>query len=116
VSRLFCTHYIVLDGLSECSLNEQRAILDILGGVQKLERPWRLMLFVACRDDINMHALSTFPSRYPLAVSRKHVDADIAAYVEAALQSMTVTGELLVGSPVLVDEVKHALVSGANGM
>jgi hypothetical protein len=116
VSHIYQTHFVVIDGFDECPLADQRAVLDVLGGITKAALTVRLKLFVACRDSMGTHGQSLFPSRYPLAIVQKHVDADIAAYVEDTLQSKIAWGDLLVGSPELVEDIKCALVKGANGM
>ncbi len=116
VSHMSQTHFVVVDGLDECPMDTQRALLDVLGGVPKPSQSWRLKLFVTCRDDVGTHDLSPFPSLYPLAVSRKHVDADIATYVEETLRSKIARAELFVGCPELVEDVRRALVKGADGM
>jgi hypothetical protein len=115
-SSHFCTHFVVIDGLDECSTAQRRNVLDVLGRVAATSRPQCLQIFLATSDNIKKEVPSSFVSRYALTVSRRHIDADIATFVDGTLRHKVTRGELIVGSPDLVDEVKRELVTGADGM
>ncbi len=99
LAQLFCaasgrfgTHFVVIDGWDTCARHQQRALLDMLGSIQANddddECRSRLKVFIASCDGIgNNNVPPAFKrSFYSLAVSRKHVNADIAAFVQETLQ------------------------------
>jgi hypothetical protein len=110
------TNFVVIDGFDECPLAEQHTVLQGLNGIPAALSASGLKVFFASGGDAGKDALTAFSSRYHLSVSRRHLDADIATYVEETLQTKISQGELLVGSPEILGEVQRALVDGANGM
>ncbi len=109
-------NYVVIDGFDACPLVEQCAVLEVLDGILAAPSVSRLKVYFASRDDVGNDMLRAFSSRYHVSVSRRHVDADIAAYVEETMHSKIRQCELLVGDPEIFGEVQRALVDGANGM
>jgi archaellum biogenesis ATPase FlaH len=115
-TRRFRTHFIVIDGWDECTTSDQRDVMDVLGRVAADTLPSHLKVVIASCDNIIKDVPRSFSSRYSLTISRKHVDTDIAAFIDDTLRAKIDCGELLVGDPKLVADVQRALVDGADGM
>ncbi len=108
--------FIVIDGFDECPMAEQSTVLRVLDGIPAALSASGVKVFFASRDGMSKDILPALPSRYQISVSRRRVDADIAAYVEETMQTRISQGELLVGSAEILGEIQRALVDGANGM
>jgi hypothetical protein len=90
--------------------------MNVLGRVAAASQRLCLKVFVACTNNINNEVPPAFVSRYSLSINRRHVDADIATFVDETLRSKMARQELIVRNPELLHIVKRALVQDADGM
>ncbi len=116
VACCFRAYFVIIDGWDECPTPQRCAIMDVLGRVAASAQPVCLKVFIACCDNISTEVPSLFGSSHSVTVSRRHVDADIKAFIDKTLQMKISQRELLVESRELVGEVQQALVTGADGM
>ncbi|KAI1165995.1 hypothetical protein F5B18DRAFT_116374 [Nemania serpens] len=106
--------YFVLDGLDECNRRERNRLVQQL---QKLQEILTLLLCVSFRVEPN-NALEMSPERFTAAslTSIPDDNPDIAAFIEAELESCLKHRKLVIGDPALVLEIEDALLKGSQGM
>ena len=108
-------HYIVIDGLDECSKNDRDEILAVLRAVSLLSQS--IKIFLASRDDIGKEVHKTFGSScLHQTMSCPEVRNDIASYVKDVIAERLEQGKLTVGSSTLCTDIENALIKGACGM
>ena len=108
-------HYIIIDGLDECSKNDQDEILAVLRAVSLSSR--YIKLFLASRDDIRKAVDKAFESSYlHQTMSCPEVRDDIASYVKDVIAERLEQGKLIVGNSTLCTDIENALIKGACGM
>lgn len=108
-------HFIVIDGFDECAKVDRDAVLAILRKVM-LSSQSSLKIFLASREDIGKEIPKVFQSCQHQTMIRQEVDQDIATYVEGVLEKKVEQGDLTVGNPTLILDIRDALVQGARGM
>ncbi|KAI2633880.1 ankyrin repeat-containing domain protein [Xylaria nigripes] len=106
--------YIIIDGLDECERPERLKLLKSLSSL--VASATNTKLFLACRENISGDIQTHFSSMNRISVNASRVQDDIATYINGILQEKTEQQELKVGDPSLIDEIKQALVQGADGM
>ena len=107
--------FVVLDGLDQCPRSER---LDLLSHLKALCRTFELLICSSLRDEVNLQpeqdlvlALNPdFVLVIPIA------NPDIETFVDTEIHHLLQLGELVVGSPVVLDEIKQCLLGGAAGM
>lgn len=106
--------YIVIDGLDECTKSERHDLLLILHSVLTVGSNTKL--FLAGRDSVSREVQREFPTLKQIPMDCSSALSDIATYVEGIVQEKLKTEELIVGDPDLIEDIKAALLDGANGM
>lgn len=106
--------YLILDGLDECSAKQEREIMKNLRSLQKL---CPLMVCLSSRQEAGT-AASLRPEQLtkPDTLTIPEDNPDIAKYIEAEIDNRVESGVLVVGDPILVLEIRDALLEGAQGM
>lgn len=106
--------YFVLDGVDECHRSERDKLVQQL---QKLQKTFALFLCVSFRVEPN-NALEMSPERFTAAsiTSIPDDNPDIAAFIEAELESCLKHRKLVIGDPALILEIQDALLKGSQGM
>lgn len=113
VLRLRGRIYFVLDGIDECDTNERREVLKSLSEVQKDSN---LQLLVSLRSQAD-DTLTNHQGVKPDWVFKIPEDnPDIGRFIESELHYRVEAGELVLGDPNLVLEIREALCAGAHGM
>lgn len=103
--------FLLVDGLDECSIEEQRSVLTQLSWLQK-QSDWKLGFSArlstedVIQQQINLQWHVSLPTNNP----------DIERYIDSELKTRLANGQLKVGDPNLVPEIRAALLGGANGM
>ncbi|KAK6222556.1 hypothetical protein QIS74_04258 [Colletotrichum tabaci] len=103
--------YLLLDGFDECSTEERRSVLTQISWLQK-HSSWRLGFSArfSAESFIEQHVSIKWQVSIPTS------NPDIERYVNSELDSRLADGQLVVGDPGLVSEIRAALLGGANGM
>ncbi len=109
------THFIVIDGFDECSLEDRDTILDVFRRITASSSSV-LKIFLSSRQDVRMNIERTFMSCYHRTMSCTELYADIATYIELAIEEKISSRQLSVGDPNLLPVIHHALTEGAHGM
>ncbi|KAI3328863.1 hypothetical protein HD806DRAFT_519243 [Xylariaceae sp. AK1471] len=106
--------YFVLDGLDECNRSDRDILVEQL---RKLQETLALFLCVSFRVEPN-NALEMSPERFTAAsiTSIPDDNPDIAAFIEAELESCLKHRKLVIGDPALILEIQDALLKGSQGM
>lgn len=108
------TFYIIIDGLDECERNDRRDILQVLSSL--ISSSSKVKVFMASRENINREITKTFRVIEHISMGCPSGQSEIAAFVEDTLQERLETEDLVVGDPTLINDVKQALIEGAEGM
>lgn len=111
-----CTeHYIVIDGIDECSEPERRILIETLGlTVRSSEAPVKLL--ISSRYGISEGLRRINGHLYNILVDEKKSKLDMATYIDTTLASRLEDGSFRVGDPSLVLYTRTALIAGAQGM
>lgn len=109
-SRVF---YIAIDGLDEFEKPERHDILRALSTLTSNES--RIRLFLASRESLAAEIRTRFPSLQHVSMGSPSVHSDIKNYVEGIIQEK-LGKDLIIGDQCLVEQIKQALVKGADGM
>lgn len=108
------TFYIIIDGLDECERNDRRDILQVLSSLTSSGS--KVKVFMASRENISREITKTFRSIEHISMGCSSAQSEIAAFVEDTIQERLETEDLVVGDPALINDVKQALIEGAEGM
>lgn len=106
---------LMIDGLDECTEPDRKLILKLL---QRLisSHPSSVKIFISSREDIIRDIARTFAGCRELTMSHSDARSDILVYVNDIVAEKIENEELVVGNPELVQDVRKALIEGANGM
>ncbi|KAF4947147.1 hypothetical protein FGADI_10603 [Fusarium gaditjirri] len=102
--------FIVLDGVDECPMEEQHALLRALSVIQ----PRGYKLCVSVRTLEQTSAWKDHSFRFNISIPEDN--PDISDYVQVEVARRIQEGRLVIEDPNLVQEVKEKLISGACGM
>ncbi|KAK0621668.1 hypothetical protein B0T17DRAFT_299547 [Bombardia bombarda] len=106
--------FVILDGLDQCPRGERLILLDHL---QSLRTRLELRVCGSLRLEANFQPESDFLRLQPeFVLEMPTVNPEIGSFVEAELQMLLQAGDLAVGNPGLLEEIRDCLVDGANGM
>lgn len=105
--------FIVLDGVNGCGRNSR---VDIAAGIELImeSSPVTIKLFIASRavEDLGQ----AFGKYISLPISVGNTASDIVSFANGTVQAKIASGELVVQTQTLVEEIVDALVKGAQGM
>ena len=107
--------YIVLDGADECDVKDQRIITKTLSRLATTLTS-RLKIFIASRESLLTEVDRSFRRREHLSTGGADAKPDIAVYVEETIMERQRDGDLELGDPSLLQEIKSKLIAHADGM
>jgi hypothetical protein len=102
--------FLLLDGLDEMDPNDGRAIRNFL---KKFEGIASVKVFTTTHPEVDMSTV--FRKCRTFKIEAQDVEPDIAAFVESQIEQRS-QEELSGCSPTLLELIKQALISGAQGM
>lgn len=108
-------HFIILDGVDECSKGEKDALLDVLARVFAMPSN-NLKLFIASRDSLESDLYSRFEILRHRSMRNSEVQLDIQTYIEETIRDKFKNNHLVLGRVELLFEIRDALVERADGM
>jgi hypothetical protein len=106
--------YIVIDGLDECDKPELTVLLEAMESLSS--RCGNLKLLLASRDSLSEKIRRHFPTLQRISTGCVGTDNDIAAYVAGIIHEKAENHDLRTGDSIILEEIKKALIEGANGM
>ncbi|GAW26453.1 hypothetical protein SAMD00023353_3200910 [Rosellinia necatrix] len=106
--------YIIIDGLDECDKWERTILIKGLACLSS--RRTNVKLLLASRESLLDEICRCFPSFQRIATGGTGTYGDIATYVTGVVDERAKNGELRIGNAGILEEVKTALIEGADGM
>lgn len=107
--------YIFIDALDECDMRERKIVFNVLRSAIASSQS-KLKVFLTSRDSIGDEVKRLhFPLQHQ-SMGSPNALSSMTEYIGAALATRVEEGELIVGDGKLVDEIRDALVGGAQGM
>ncbi|KAI9767041.1 MAG: hypothetical protein M1840_006000 [Geoglossum simile] len=107
--------FIVIDAIDECEKAERNLFLSALR--RFIDSPKAtLKIFLTSGLHIGVELERALEPNYRMSMASPHTHSDIKTYIESSIAEKLENGELVVGQPQLIIEVRDALVGGAQGM
>ncbi|KAK3312045.1 hypothetical protein B0H66DRAFT_595702 [Apodospora peruviana] len=107
--------YIVIDGLDELTLSQERSPTTALRRLMK--HPGIVVkLLLSCRDSKASELRKRFPGSIDLSLHSDAAKDDLKYYITQVVEERRATGDLVVSDPTLVAEISDVLIKGAQGM
>ncbi|KAI0537632.1 ankyrin repeat-containing domain protein [Xylaria digitata] len=106
--------YIVIDGLDRCKGAERSKLLKSLSSLAVSTSNTKLLL--ASRENLSTEIKRQFSSICRLSMSRAEAEGDITSCIDAFLKEKLENNHLKIGDSSLIDEIRQALIKGADGM
>ncbi|KAI1404230.1 ankyrin repeat-containing domain protein [Hypoxylon fuscum] len=106
--------YIIIDGLDECDKQNRVQLLGALSSL--VDKAQNTKVFVASRESLAGDVRSRFGTHEHILMDNSAAQKDIPEYVNGMIQKCMENGDLEVGDPSLITEIKQALIQGADGM
>lgn len=106
--------YLILDGFDDFPEIERKILIEQLKELQSWVQlricvSWRLEAKSRARQDFNV-----FGQHATLEIPR--INPEIEKFVKAELDALLESGELVARDDAIVDEIRHRLIEGADGM
>ncbi|KAH7131338.1 hypothetical protein EDB81DRAFT_845847 [Dactylonectria macrodidyma] len=106
--------YIVIDALDECEREDRHDLFESLSStISDIEN---VKTFLVSRDNISREIKRMFPLVEHVSMSFSTAQSEIAVFVEDAINERLENEDLVVGDPDLLNQVKQALLTGADRM
>lgn len=105
--------YLVLDGLEECTANEQHSILDFFSGLLLKCQRLKVKILISGRDSILDAVDGSLPSTLRLTVGLADTNLDLMRFAQEILRDTQRRGYWDVEDKTLIDEI---LSLGGEGM
>ncbi|CRL23409.1 Ankyrin repeat-containing domain [Penicillium camemberti] len=114
--RLSRRFFLVIDGLDELDVHQRDILIQQLSDLQS--ETLTILLCISLRDDPNENPLKTNFARLaaPVVTAIPNNTPDIEDFIETELESRIESGNLTIGSPLLILEIQDALLQGSQGM
>ncbi|EXF82998.1 hypothetical protein CFIO01_08039 [Colletotrichum fioriniae PJ7] len=111
-SRRNGQRYIIMDGLDDCGAGERQIVLQQLLETQQPSSRWHLAISaqLSADDFVRINLKPTW--NVPLPTE----NPDIEFFIDVEIETRVENGVLVVGDPRLIQDIKEALLRGANGM
>ncbi|ETS82029.1 hypothetical protein PFICI_07031 [Pestalotiopsis fici W106-1] len=106
--------FILVDGLDECSKMDRKELLSKLAKLCSANA--NIRVFLASRPSLREEIQKYFRSMEYLTLDCAATNEDISTYVEGILNEKHEDGDFKVGDQSLIEDIKNALVQGAQGM
>ncbi|KAF8463921.1 hypothetical protein BDZ91DRAFT_297131 [Kalaharituber pfeilii] len=104
--------YIILDGVDECDGDFQARVLLLKNKL--LNMPRRVKIYLSSRKDVYL-ARNITPS-FSISLDDIGSRPEIEGYIDLSLKQRYDDGRLRVQDPAMIQEIKHALMVGVDGM
>lgn len=108
-------HFIILDGVDECSKREKDVLLDVLAKTISASSN-NLKLFIASRDSLNSDLQSRFEMFRHRSMKNSEVQFDIRTYIEETIREKFKNNHLVLSKVELLLQIRDVLVDKADGM
>lgn len=108
-------HFIILDGVDECSKSETDVLLDVFARAYSASSN-NLKLFIASRDSLDSDLHSRFEIFRHISMKNSEVQLDIQTYIEETITEKFKNNHLVLGRGELLFEIRDILVEKADGM
>lgn len=112
---LFTEHYIVIDGIDECTVFERQALLDMLSTAMSSSR-LPVKLLVSSRYGISEKLRSVSNDIDVIRVDEEKLKPDMATYIETTLDAKIEDHSFTIGDHGIHTHIRDALIDGAQGM
>ncbi|KAF5617052.1 uncharacterized protein FTJAE_12808 [Fusarium tjaetaba] len=107
--------FIVIDGLDECSTDQQSKLLKFFQGI--LSGGTRnISVIFASRETCTNAIRNTFPESMRLVTGQQSTSVDIGSYVDDIIIDKLSNGELVINDPRLLNEILRTIASKEQGM
>lgn len=106
---------LIIDGFDGCAQADRLAILDVLRSLLEADGS-STKVFISSREDVIDEIGRTLKNCWELRMKCDEAYDDISKYINASVNEKLDSGELMVGDPALVADIKTALMKGAEGM
>ena len=108
--------YLVVDGLDELDVHERDIVIQQLSVLQS--ETFAMLLCISLREDPNESPLKNTFARLaaPVVTPIPNNTPDIERFIETELEHRIESGQLAIGSPLLILEIQDALLKGSQGM
>jgi hypothetical protein len=110
---LYSSIYVIVDGLDECSKDDQAEVLKALGECTSLVGVL-VKVFISSREPTDNS--NGFGMPRTISISAASCSADISAYVRGSVSSLRQSGRLKVQDEHLVKDIIQTLCEKAQGM
>ncbi|KAG5790870.1 hypothetical protein H9Q69_010065 [Fusarium xylarioides] len=107
--------FIVIDGLDECSTDQQSKLLKFFQGIIS-GKARNISVIFASRETCTNAIISTFPGSQRLVTGQQSTSADIGSYVDDIIIDKLSNGELVISDPRLLNEILRTIASKEQGM
>ncbi|KAF5963212.1 hypothetical protein FBULB1_13549 [Fusarium bulbicola] len=109
--------FIVIDGLDECSADQQFKLLKFFQGIISRNDTTRyISVIFASRETCTNAIRSIFPDSKRLVTGLQSTSTDIGSYVDDIIIDKLSTGELVISDPGLLNEILRTIASKEQGM
>ncbi|CAG8893308.1 unnamed protein product [Penicillium egyptiacum] len=108
--------FLVVDGLDELDVHQRDIVIQQLSDLQS--ETFAMLLCISLREDPNESPLKTNFARLaaPVVTAIPNNTPDIEDFIETELENRIESGQLTIGSPLLILEIQDALLKGSQGM
>ena len=103
--------YILIDGLDQCEARDRKELLKVLSAL--LSSNGNIRLFLSGRISLHDELGKKFDRMERLTLDCKDTQTGIEAYIEGSIEEKLEEGDLIIGDPTFVEELKSALGRGA---
>ncbi|KAF4440832.1 hypothetical protein FACUT_3150 [Fusarium acutatum] len=107
--------FIVIDGLDECSTDQQSKLLKFFQGMIS-GKTRNISVIFASRETCTNAIRSTFPGSQRLVTGQQSTSSDIGSYVDDIIIEKLSNGELVINDPRLLNEILRTIASKEQGM
>ncbi|RKL44968.1 hypothetical protein BFJ72_g3618 [Fusarium proliferatum] len=109
--------FIVIDGLDECSTDQQSKLLKFFQGIiSRSDTTPNISVVFASRETCTNAIRSIFPESQRVVTGLESTSVDIDSYVDDIIMDKLSTGELVVSDPRLLKEILTTIASKEQGM
>jgi hypothetical protein len=105
---------VVIDGLDECDVADQRIVLEELASISSTTP--KLKIFLASRESVSMELEERFPLIGRVSMTSAGSRSDISAFIEGTLQERIRDKDLVTQDPSLLEEIRSRVNKHADGM
>jgi len=109
-------HFIVIDGLDDCTPSQRDIVLNMLAGLLRNNPTASLKILVSSHDAMPQRLRGIAHDEHTVLQSHNAFNADVVVYIDNTLATRLEDYTLLVGNPNVILDIRNALLNGADGM